>query len=328
VPTTRSDDRLESIEIGGRVHEFEFRPSRSARFDGDERIGDRCISGALDDSTESFGTLGMTRAGEMVEIRRMGGEEHGHRYRRYRRDSMRPATATVRPSTSAPGEATLIVPTGVLDRIDGPAADARIAEWLDNARRRGCTLLRTNAVDIDTGRHLERCGFVVDQRLVLLSRSLSPDRPTSLPTGAARLRPVRAMSRHLTTLVDIDRRAFGDEQSFDGGDLLDCLRATPRSRCIAAWRDRHIVGFIIVGRAAREGFLQRLAVRPEHRRSGIARSLVTAGCDWLADHGAVDVVVNTADDNDAALGLYGQLGFTRRTAGLVVLRQDLDGTRT
>jgi ribosomal protein S18 acetylase RimI-like enzyme len=236
---------------------------------------------------------------------------------------MRPATATVRPSTSTPGDATLVVPSGVLDRVDDTTALARVDEWLETARRTGCTNLRTNAIDTATGRRLEQAGFVVEQRLVLLSRTLQPDRPENGSVTATRIGPIRAVSRHLTTLADIDARAFGAEQAFDGGALLDCLRATPRSRCIAARRGRHIVGFVIVGRASREGFVQRLAVHPQHQRLGIARALVVTGCEWLGRHGAVDAVVNTAEDNVAALHLYERLGFARRPEGLVVLRREL-----
>jgi ribosomal protein S18 acetylase RimI-like enzyme len=54
----------------------------------------------------------------------------------------------------------------------------------------------------------------------------------------------------------------------------------------------------------------RLAVRPEHRRRGLATELVSALAAWGAEHGATTVVLQVAVHNTAAIRLYDALGCT------------------
>ncbi|MBB3661882.1 ribosomal protein S18 acetylase RimI-like enzyme [Prauserella sediminis] len=53
----------------------------------------------------------------------------------------------------------------------------------------------------------------------------------------------------------------------------------------------------------------RLAVRPEHRRRGLARALMAAIGTWGGRHGASACVLQVAADNAGALALYDRLGF-------------------
>ncbi|WP_199441376.1 GNAT family N-acetyltransferase [Umezawaea beigongshangensis] len=52
----------------------------------------------------------------------------------------------------------------------------------------------------------------------------------------------------------------------------------------------------------------RLAVRPEHRRRGLATELVSALAAWGAEHGATTVALQVAVHNTAAVRLYDALG--------------------
>lgn len=54
----------------------------------------------------------------------------------------------------------------------------------------------------------------------------------------------------------------------------------------------------------------RLAVRPEARRGGLARSLMGALGVWGCERGATRCALQVATGNTAALGLYAALGFT------------------
>ncbi|MDZ7734336.1 MAG: GNAT family N-acetyltransferase [Acidimicrobiia bacterium] len=70
------------------------------------------------------------------------------------------------------------------------------------------------------------------------------------------------------------------------------------------------------------GYLQRLAVHPDERRRGLGRSLVLDSLTWLRRRGATVVLVNTQEDNHAALALVLEkesLGFERRAEELAVL---------
>src|SRR4029453_5520850 len=84
-----------------------------------------------------------------------------------------------------------------------------------------------------------------------------------------------------------------------------------------------IVGYAIVGRAARRGYVQRLAVAPEVQGSGLGRALLPDGPRWLRRRGAGGAVVNPQGDNDRARQLYESLGFRMAPSGLAVLGRDL-----
>jgi GNAT superfamily N-acetyltransferase len=55
--------------------------------------------------------------------------------------------------------------------------------------------------------------------------------------------------------------------------------------------------------------ISRLAVRPEHRRRGLARELMAASGPWAAERGATECVLQVAVGNAPALALYEALGF-------------------
>ncbi|MFE2756717.1 GNAT family N-acetyltransferase [Actinosynnema sp. NPDC059335] len=53
----------------------------------------------------------------------------------------------------------------------------------------------------------------------------------------------------------------------------------------------------------------RLAVRPEARRRGLARRLMAGLAAWGLDRGATTCALQVAEHNEAAIALYGSLGF-------------------
>ncbi|MDO5094011.1 MAG: GNAT family N-acetyltransferase [Propionibacteriaceae bacterium] len=55
--------------------------------------------------------------------------------------------------------------------------------------------------------------------------------------------------------------------------------------------------------------LHRIVVAPNQRRRGLARRLLAAGLAWGAGQGARRVLLEVADDNGAAIGLYQAHGF-------------------
>ena len=65
-----------------------------------------------------------------------------------------------------------------------------------------------------------------------------------------------------------------------------------------------MAAFAITGVANRVGYLQRLAVDPSAQRRGLGHALVADSLDWMHRRGATTAMVNTAFDNEAALGLY------------------------
>jgi ribosomal protein S18 acetylase RimI-like enzyme len=86
---------------------------------------------------------------------------------------------------------------------------------------------------------------------------------------------------------------------------------------------RDAPGYSLVGRAGDRGYVQRLAVDPDHQGRGLGRTLVVDGLWWLRRWRVREVLVNTQEGNDRAVVLYERLGFRHRPGGLAVLQADL-----
>ncbi|HSU39447.1 MAG TPA: ribosomal protein S18-alanine N-acetyltransferase [Polyangiaceae bacterium] len=71
------------------------------------------------------------------------------------------------------------------------------------------------------------------------------------------------------------------------------------------------LGFVLVWRAADELHVIDLAVEPESRRLGIARLLLEQVMATGRASGAAVVLLEVRQSNQAALALYGALGFIR-----------------
>lgn len=121
-----------------------------------------------------------------------------------------------------------------------------------------------------------------------------------------------------TAAVTIDDASFSDRWRMGDLGLTEAREATPRSAFLVV-RDPRLVGFVIVGAAVTVAYLQRIAVAPDARRSGVGRSLVRAAEAWGAAQGATKIVLNTQPENEAAARLYAEEGFRRSPGALSVL---------
>jgi ribosomal protein S18 acetylase RimI-like enzyme len=163
-------------------------------------------------------------------------------------------------------------------------------------------------------------GFRPSEHLHLLSHDL---RALPSPEPHTELELRRAARSDRVTVLDVDGRAFEPFWRLDEHGLDDALHATPHSRFRVAVLQGDVVGYAITGRAGRRGYIQRLAVAPEHQRAGIGAALVLDALRWLRRWRADRAMVNTQLQNDRALGLYERVGFRRETVGLAVLTADL-----
>lgn len=97
-------------------------------------------------------------------------------------------------------------------------------------------------------------------------------------------------------------------------------------------------GFILCRAAGGECEVLALGTVPERRRQGTARRLIELAFQEAALHGATRIVLEVAEDNSAARGLYARCGFSmvgrrscyyRRRSGnhadaLILSRDDID----
>jgi ribosomal protein S18 acetylase RimI-like enzyme len=214
-------------------------------------------------------------------------------------------------------------PYGYLVPLTAPdlLTDAAIDTAVERLAAQGFRSVLTAALlDEEQARFL-RCGFVVDRRLHLLHADL--DRlPLTRSVRDEGLR--RARRRERDRILSVDGLAFDEFWRLDALAFDEARRATPRSRVrVAADDDRRVVGYAITGRSGEHGYLQRLAVDPDHQGRGLGRLLVLDALRWLRRHGVRSAAVNTQEHNNRALALYEQVGFRRRPGGLAVLRRDI-----
>ena len=205
-----------------------------------------------------------------------------------------------------------------------PAASATIDRCLDVLAAKGYRSVITAALSRSEQEPFTELGFVVHERLHLLRHDLHqmPER------SSLHLRRARPFDQG--RVLDLDARAFDHFWRFDRGGLADARQATPSSRFRVAEGYRNgcrgrtgVVGYAITGRAGDVGYLQRLAVDPDHHHRGIGTALVTDSLWWSRRRGAAVVLVNTQETNVAAQSLYRRLGFEYEEHGLAVLERSL-----
>ncbi len=69
-------------------------------------------------------------------------------------------------------------------------------------------------------------------------------------------------------------------------------------------------GFVLARVAADEAEVLTLAVMPEARRAGLGRALMVAAMEAAVVRGAAAMLLEVAEGNGAARGLYAALGFS------------------
>lgn len=169
-------------------------------------------------------------------------------------------------------------------------------------------------------------GFTVHERLHLLRHDLH-----ALPEAP----PVplrRAWRRDRPAVLALDVVAFDEFWALDAKGLDDAVRATPVNRFRLHRHDHGsragIDAYAVTGRAGGRGYLQRLAVHPDHQRRGLGTALVADALGWLRRGGASQALVNTQERNAGALALYLACGFELEPTGLTVLARSLTDPRS
>ncbi len=211
-----------------------------------------------------------------------------------------------------------------------------LASWVDAvAGHAGVRAIRTGALFATAADRFADAGFAVVDTLMLLRADLGDPR-VGRPRGRAdATAPLRARQHGAAAMVDC--AAFGANWGNGAADLAEIRRATTTHRArmrreasaTSGWSLRRgpIVAFAISGAAGGQGYLQRLAVLPEHQRHGHGRALTVDSLTWMRRRRLGHAVVNTGIDNDAARALYESLGFRPLSDRLVVMQLDLSPGR-
>jgi ribosomal-protein-alanine N-acetyltransferase len=194
-----------------------------------------------------------------------------------------------------------------------------IRRCLDQLAARGYRAVLTSALGPDEQAPFLECGFGVHERLHLLAHDLER---LATPVRDPRLR--RGLRFDRPAALRVDERAFPPFWQLDRRGLREALTATPVARFrVAGTTELH--GYAVTGRSLDRGYLQRLAVDPDHQGRGLGSSLVLDALWWSRRRGASAVFVNTQEANVRAVDLYERLGFRRQDEGLAVLHRVLAG---
>jgi len=128
----------------------------------------------------------------------------------------------------------------------------------------------------------------------------------------------------LAELEKVDRSAFDRFWHMGRAGLSEAFGATPKSMLVEARTGGGLLGYAMLGNQAGVCFVQRIAVDPDHRNSGIGGLLMDRSEAWAAQVGAGAMILNVRPDNEEARRLYRRKGFRDTGANLHVLSYQSD----
>lgn len=200
----------------------------------------------------------------------------------------------------------------VTDHDTVPSA-RELDDFVTAARDHGYRAVRSGALFPRAHESFAARGFETIDTLVLLELGLGSG------VEPPRRRTARLLPWHHPAAAEVDRAAFGDPWGNDAATLADIRRATPQHRARRLDVDGTLQAFAITGAAGRTGYLQRLAVHPDHQRSGLGSALVTDSLSWMRRRSLTTAMVNTGIDNHPAQQLYDHFGFRRLADRLTIV---------
>jgi mycothiol synthase len=153
----------------------------------------------------------------------------------------------------------------------------------------------------------------------------------TLPAGFT-IRPL-AGENEIDGYVELHRAVFESKNMTAGWRARTLLRPEyrPETDMVAVAPNGRLAGFC-VGWSSRHGGkwagqIEPFGVRPEYRRLGLGRALLSETLHRLYENGAEDIYVETDNYRDAALGAYEAVGF-QVFRGIMVYRKDFSDNQT
>lgn len=107
-------------------------------------------------------------------------------------------------------------------------------------------------------------------------------------------------------------------------DIARKLRVQ-REWFLVAEENGRIAGSVMAGYDGHRGWVNYLAVDPSQRRSGLGRELMAEAERLLAEAGCPKINLQVRGTNEAALGFYERLGYTRDDVVSLGRRLEHDG---
>ncbi len=121
----------------------------------------------------------------------------------------------------------------------------------------------------------------------------------------------RLSARDLTAIEEIEKRSYPTpwSRAMFAGEL-----AKPSSICLGAFdtETNALVAYLIISRYVDAWHVMNVAVAPEYRGRGIARTLLEQLFDLTAGDERRGYTLEVRVSNDAAIRLYERLGFVAR----------------
>ena len=114
----------------------------------------------------------------------------------------------------------------------------------------------------------------------------------------------------IPALLELWRVAGSVPTPSDRSDSLATLVEHDPRALLVAESQGTLVGSIIAAWDGWRGSFHRLAIRPGHRRRGLAAELVRTGEDRLRARGAIRLTAIVARDEEAALEFWAAQGYT------------------
>jgi [ribosomal protein S18]-alanine N-acetyltransferase len=110
----------------------------------------------------------------------------------------------------------------------------------------------------------------------------------------------------LPSVLAIERRSFQTPWSLA---MFVLELSKPSGICLAAVRDDRLIGYLVCSRYADVWHLMNIAVHPEARRVGVARSLLERLFEEAGEDARYTLEVRTS--NTGAIAMYEHFGFQR-----------------
>lgn len=113
---------------------------------------------------------------------------------------------------------------------------------------------------------------------------------------------------HLKQVAELDRAFFSRPWSQDSWE--NELYNTTVSLVVAETQEGYVLGYGVLGVILDEGCLEKLAVREEYRRQGVAQAILDSYLRYGRERLAY-ITLEVREDNDPAIQLYMKNGFVQ-----------------